>query len=142
MTSAEISKVGDPNLQQVLRDELLLVPPGTEAPALLRFQPLASIVQAGGALSSAQIASVGAPDLESLLRSEKVLVPAQKTSPNEWKRWWWVCIGGMVVFFGLVFTMRGRWSPAAAKRDIEERDRLVAEELARLHKEVEPESVH
>ncbi|MGO9343048.1 MAG: MFS transporter [Acidimicrobiales bacterium] len=142
VTSAEIAKVADANLQQVLRDELLLVPPGTEAPALLKFQPLASVVQAGGSLSNSQIASVGAPDLESLLRSEKLLVPAQKESPNQWKRWWWVCIGGMVVFFGLVFTMRGRWSPRAAKRDIEARERLVAEELAKLHLEGEPEKVH
>jgi hypothetical protein len=126
----------------VLRDELLLVPPGTEAPALLKFQPLASVVQAGGSVSNAQITGIGASDLESLLRSEKVIVPAQKASPNEWKRWWWVCIGGMVIFFALVFTMRGRWSPRAAKRDIEERERLVAEELARLHLEVPPEKVH
>jgi len=142
VTTAEIAKVADPNLQQVLRDELLLVPPGTEAPALLRFQPLASVVQAGGSVSKAQIAGIGAPDLESLLRSEEVVVPAQKASPNEWKRWWWVCIGGMVVFFALVFTMRGRWSPRAAKRDIEERDRLVADELARLRQEAPPEKVH
>jgi hypothetical protein len=142
VTSAEIAKVADPNLQQVLNDELLLVPPGTEAPALLRFQPLASVVQAGGSISNAQIAGVGATDLESLLRSEKILIPAQKESPNQWKRWWWVCIGGMVVFFGLVFTMRGRWSPRAAKRDLEERDRLVAEELARLHQETAIEKVH
>jgi hypothetical protein len=31
--------------------------------------------------------------------------------------------------------MRGRWSPAAAKRDLEARDRLVAEELSHLHPE-------
>jgi hypothetical protein len=142
VTGAQIAKVADPNLQQVLRDELLLVPPGTEAPALLKFQPLASVVQAGGSVSNAQITGIGASDLESLLRSEKVIVPAQKASPNEWKRWWWVCIGGMVIFFALVFTMRGRWSPRAAKRDIEERERLVAEELARLHLEVPPEKVH
>ena len=97
-------------------------------------------MQAGKSLTSAQIATVGAADLESLLRAEKVIVPAQKASPNEWKRWWWVCIGGMVIFFVLVFTMRGRWSPRAAKRDIEERERIVAEELARLHSTTAPEA--
>ena len=141
VTSAEIAKVADPNLQQVLDDELLLVPPGTEAPALLKFQPLASLIQAGRPITNAQIAAVGASDLESLLRSEQVIVPAQKASPSEWKRWWWVCLGGMVMFFALVFTMRGRWSPRAARRDIEERERLVAEELARLRPSVVPEAV-
>ena len=67
----EIAKVADPNLRQVLDDELLLVPPGTEAPALLRFQPLASAVQAGKPLTNAQIATVGAADLESLLRQRR-----------------------------------------------------------------------
>jgi hypothetical protein len=38
----------------------------------------------------------------------------------------------MAVFGALVFFMRGRWSPRAARRDLEERDRLVSEELARL----------
>jgi hypothetical protein len=140
VTSAQIAKVADPNLQQVLNDELLLVPPGTEAAALLRFQPLASAIQGGKSLTSAQIAGVGASDLESLLRAEKVIVPAQKASPKEWKRWWWVCIGGMAVFFILVFFMRGRWSPRAAKRDMEERDRMVAEELAQLHLSAAPEA--
>jgi hypothetical protein len=46
----------------------------------------------------------------------------------------------MVIFFGLVFTMRGRWSPRAAKRDIEEREQLVAAELARLRPTVVPEA--
>ena len=91
-------------------------------------------------MTSAQIAGVGASDLESLLRAEKVIVPAQKASPKEWKRWWWVCIGGMAVFFVLVFFMRGRWSPRAAKRDMEERDRMVAEELAQLHLSAAPEA--
>jgi hypothetical protein len=46
----------------------------------------------------------------------------------------------MAIFFVLVFTMRGRWSPRAAKRDIEERERIVAEELARLHSTTAPEA--
>lgn len=141
VTAAQIAKVSDPNLRQVLDDEQLLVPPGTEAAALLRFQPLATQIQAGKSLTSTQIASVGAADLESLLRAEKVIVPAQKASPKEWKRWWWVCIGGMAIFFVLVFTMRGRWSPRAAKRDIEERERLVADELAKLRLAAAPEAV-
>jgi len=34
-----------------------------------------------------------------------------------------------------VFFMRGRWSPRAARRDLEERERLVTEELAALAEE-------
>ena len=67
--------------------------------------------------------------------AEKKLVPAQKASPSEWKRWWWVCLGGQVVFVVLVFFMRGRWSPRAARRDFEEHERIVTEELAKLARE-------
>jgi hypothetical protein len=140
VTSAQIAKVSDPNLQQVLDDELLLVPPGTEAAPLLRFEPLAADIQSSKTVSSAQIATVGATDLEQLLHSEMVIVPAQKESPNQWKRWWWVCMAGQVVFLLLVFAMRGRWSPAAARRDLEERDKMVAAELSRISSGVKEEA--
>jgi hypothetical protein len=78
---------------------------------------------------------VHSPDLANLLLVAKKLVPAQKTSPNEWKRWWFVCMAGMAVFAILVFFMRGRWSPRAARRDLAEHDRLVSEELAKLVQE-------
>jgi hypothetical protein len=77
-------------------------------------------------------------NLGNLLLAEKKLIPAQKASPNEWKRWWWVCLGGQVVFGLLVFTMRGPWSPRAAKRDFESHERLVKEELEKIQREMEP----
>ena len=89
-------------------------------------------------MSDSEIAAkVGAhsQNLADLLLAEKKLVPAQKASPNEWKRWWWVCLGGQVVFGLLVFTMRGRWSPRAAKRDFDDHERIVKEELEKLERE-------
>jgi len=108
---------------------------------LLAYNPLAIAIQKGQPVSSSEIATkVGAhsQDLASLLVAEKRLVPAQAQSPNEWKRWWWACIGGMAFFFVLVFFMRGRWSPRAAKRDFEERERLVVEELAKIRRDMSP----
>jgi len=80
---------------------------------------------------------VHSQDLASLLVAEQKLVPAQKASPDEWKRWWTVCLLGMLVFAILVFFMRGRWSPRAARRDLAEHDRLISEELAKLARETE-----
>jgi len=37
-----------------------------------------------------------------------------------------------------VFTMRGPWSPRAAKRDFESHERLVKEELEKIQREMEP----
>ena len=109
-----------------------------QAAGLLTFNPLATDIQNGKPVSDAQITSVRAnsPQLAKLLVAEKVVVPAQKAAPAEWKRWWWVCIGGQVVFLFLVFFMRGHWSPAVARREAEERERLVDAELAQLQKEL------
>ena len=102
---------------------------------LLAYNPLAVAIEKGQPVSDAEIAAkVGthSQNLAGLLLAEKKLVPAQKASPNEWKRWWWVCLVGQVVFGILVFTMRGRWSPRAAKRDFDDHERVVSAELAKL----------
>ena len=107
---------------------------------LLAYSPLATAIQNGQPVSQAEIQSkvgVHSQDLASLLVAEQKLVPAQKASPNEWKRWWTVCLLGMLVFAVLVFFMRGRWSPRAARRDLAEHDRIISEELAKLAREPE-----
>jgi hypothetical protein len=98
------------------------------------FNPLALDVQNGTPVTLVQIAGVAkySPNLANLLFAEHAIVPAQKTSPGEWKRWWTVCLVGMAIFAVLVFTMKGRWSPRAARRDLDERERMVTEELANL----------
>ena len=101
------------------------------------FNPLALDIQNGKPVSLAQVAGVAkySPNLANLLLSEAKLIPAQHSSPGEWKRWWTVCLIGMAVFALLVFFMRGRWSPRAARRDLAEHDRMVSEELAKLLEE-------
>jgi MFS family permease len=105
---------------------------------LLAYNPLAVAIQNGRQVSDSEISTkVGShsQNLADLLRAEKQLVPAQKASPNQWKRWWLICLAGQVVFGLLVLTMRGRWSPRAAKRDFEDHERLVEVELAKLRME-------
>jgi MFS family permease len=106
------------------------------------FNPLALDIQNGKPVTQAQVAGVAkySPNLANLLLAEAKLVPAQHSSPGEWKRWWTVCLIGMAVFAVLVFFMRGRWSPRAARRDLAEHDRIVSEELAKLVGEPAPVS--
>ncbi len=54
-------------------------------------------------------------------------------SPAQWQHWFWVCIGGMVLFVPTIFLTKGRWSPRRAREDAERHAREVEEELARLH---------
>jgi len=104
---------------------------------LLAYNPLAKDIQNGQTVSQSQIAKVGvhSQNLASLLVAEQKLVPAQKTAPGEWQRWWGVCLAGMFVFAILVFFMRGRWSPRAARRDLAAHQDMVTEELSKLERE-------
>jgi MFS family permease len=62
------------------------------------------------------------------------LEKGQAESPKQWQRWFWVDIGGMIVFFPTIWLTRGRWSPRRAKADAEAHDKAVEEELAALLK--------
>ncbi|HEY3843002.1 MAG TPA: MFS transporter [Acidimicrobiales bacterium] len=53
-------------------------------------------------------------------------------APHQWQHWFYVDLGGMVVFIPLIWLTKGRWSPAAARRDAQEHDERVREELDRL----------
>ena len=63
------------------------------------------------------------------------LQSAAAKSPQQWQHWFWVDIGGMVVFIPTIWLIGGPWGPGKAKRDAEEHDRAVEEELARLLKD-------
>ena len=56
-------------------------------------------------------------------------------SPAQWQHWFWVCIGGMVLFIPTIWLTAGRWSPARARRDEEAHAAEVAAELERLRAE-------
>jgi hypothetical protein len=57
---------------------------------------------------------------------------AAAAAPGQWKNWWWVCVGGQVLFLPFILVMAGRWRPRKAREDAEEHDRLIQEELAAL----------
>ncbi|HEX4217755.1 MAG TPA: hypothetical protein VHZ02_05270, partial [Acidimicrobiales bacterium] len=60
---------------------------------------------------------------------------AAKKSPTQWQHWFWVDVAGMVVFIPTIWLIGGPWGPRKAKRDAEEHDRAVEEELNRILKE-------
>ena len=52
------------------------------------------------------------------------------TSPAKWQAWYGICAAAALVFVASIFTMKGRWSPAAARRDAVAHDAAVAASLA------------
>jgi len=56
---------------------------------------------------------------------------AAKTA-GQWKTWYWICFGGIIVFLLSIPLLRGRWRPRDAKRDEAEHETMVDAELAKL----------
>jgi MFS family permease len=53
-------------------------------------------------------------------------------SPTQWQHWFWVCVGGMILFIPTIWLTKGRWSPKKAKQDEDDHDKRVAKELKEL----------
>jgi MFS family permease len=60
------------------------------------------------------------------------LQKASTEAPHQWQRWFYIDLGGMVIFLPIIWLTKGRWSPKAAHRDAEEHETAVRDELARL----------
>ena len=53
-------------------------------------------------------------------------------SPKQWQNWFWVCLGGMIVFIPTIWLNRGRWSPARAREDEKQHEADVEAEFKQL----------
>ena len=58
---------------------------------------------------------------------------AAAQTAGQWKTWYWICFGGLIVFLLSIPLLRGRWRPRDAKRDEEEHEAMVQAELAKLN---------
>lgn len=56
---------------------------------------------------------------------------ALRENRSQWEHWFWVCVGGIIVFIPTIWLLAGRWGVGAAKRDFEEHEQRVDEELRR-----------
>lgn len=78
------------------------------------------------------LAGVPRSDLAFLQAHGTQVADAAKAASAQWRNWWWVCVGGQVVFIPLIFLMAGRWDPRQARRDAAAHEAMVQEELASL----------
>ena len=77
-------------------------------------------------------------DLQFLAAHGPAVQKAARQTPGQWQNWYWVCVGGEIVFVPLILLMAGRWSPRRAREDAEAHERMVREELVRLHASEQP----
>jgi MFS family permease len=62
----------------------------------------------------------------------KKVADAAARSPKQWQHYFWIAVGGEVVFIPLIFLLVGFWSPRRAKQAEQEHEAMVERELARL----------
>lgn len=124
-------------LAPATRNGLRSTPP---APAAV-VQALAEIGQHFGISRAAAVdrllavRRVPSADRSYLAAHGPAVQAARKRAPGQWRWWWWACVAGEVAFLPTIGLLRGRWRPAAARRDAEEHRRRVEEVLARLRAE-------
>jgi MFS family permease len=91
-----------------------------------------SVTPAQATTQLTALASVPKADLLYLSEHGTAVATAAAAAPGQWRNWWWVCVGGQVLFIPFILVMTGRWSPRKAREDAEEHDRLIQSELAAL----------
>jgi hypothetical protein len=76
------------------------------------------------------------PKVQSALKYLQANAPgvqkAVKDSPHQWQAYFWIAIGGEIVFIPLIWLLVGYWSPKRAKQAEEEHEAMVERELAKL----------
>jgi ACS family D-galactonate transporter-like MFS transporter len=84
---------------------------------------------------SAQLTALSkaAPALAFLTAHGGAVQTAAANTVGQWKTWYWICFGGLIVFLLSIPLLRGRWRPRDAKRDEEEHEVMVQAELAKLN---------
>lgn len=84
------------------------------------------VVQAEAALKG--LGAIPPSDTALLQKVQK----AVKDSPHQWQAYFWIAIGGEIVFIPLIWLLVGYWSPKRAKQAEEEHEAMVERELAKL----------
>jgi hypothetical protein len=124
-----------PQLQTVQPYEAELVTMAPYAAQFKTIQPYAAELTAM-APYSAQLTALSKvpPSVTAYLTAHASAVQtAAANTVGQWKTWYWICFGGIIVFLFSIPLLRGRWRTKDAKRDEEEHEAMVEAELAKLN---------
>jgi MFS family permease len=99
-----------------------------KALAAVPASDLAFLKQYGTALQDPQVQDA----LKYLQAHAPAVQKAAAESPKQWQHYFWIAVGGEVVFIPLIFVMAGYWDPRKAKRAEQEHEAWLTAELAKL----------
>jgi MFS transporter, ACS family, D-galactonate transporter len=94
---------------------------------------LALVSQYGPALQDPKVVSA----LTYLQQEAPTVQKAAADSPKQWQKYFWITVGGQIVFIPLIFLMVGFWDPRKAKKQAQEHEDWVDAELAKLQQQPE-----
>jgi MFS family permease len=72
---------------------------------------------------------IPAADLSYLKDHLDDVTSATRHGPQQWQRWWWVCVAGQLAFIPLITLMAGRWRPSTARIELHAHARQVTATL-------------
>ena len=134
MTSAGVSPADAVAALQALAkipaDQLLLVSGSGQKvlDAQTALQNLAKVPPADLAFVS-KYGSLAEPKVAGILTE---VSHAAEESPKQWRNYYWIAVGGEVVFIPLIFLLAGPWSPKRARELEQEHEQMVEREMAKL----------
>jgi MFS family permease len=70
--------------------------------------------------------------LKNLVAEGGIVKHAAATSPKQWQHYFWIAVGGEILFIPLIFLMAGFWSSRRAKEAEREHEAWLSAELAKL----------
>jgi ACS family D-galactonate transporter-like MFS transporter len=124
-----------PQLQTVQPYEAELVTMAPYATQFKTIQPYAAELTAmapyGAQLTA--LSKVPPTAIAYLTAHASAVQTAAANTVGQWKTWYWICFGGIILFLLSIPLLRGRWRPRDAKRDEEAHEAMVQAELAKLN---------
>jgi MFS family permease len=82
-----------------------------------------ALVEAPAYLEAAKAAGTNPPP--ALLAKLGEIKSAAAAAPGQWQTWFWICVAAQIIFIPLMLPLVGKWSPKAAKAEVEAHDRDV-----------------
>jgi ACS family D-galactonate transporter-like MFS transporter len=125
-----LAKVPAADLSFMALNAAVVQQAGAQLSALGAVPPadLAFLKQYGPGLQDPKVVSV----LTYLQREAPGVQKAAQQSPKQWQKYFWVAVGGEIIFIPLIFVMAGFWNPRAARRKEAEHEAWLDVELAKL----------
>ncbi|GAB2969962.1 MFS transporter [Nocardioides montaniterrae] len=115
-------------VEQATKDAVVGKTVGAVSAAMADPKVAGTVEEVSKAMTDEKVAG----NVEYVAKNAPIVVPALAKAPKQWQNYWWLCVGGAVIFLPMIWLMAGYWDPRKAKQALREHDAAVAAELAKV----------